>query len=148
MAVDLPDGPADANESYAQALASIRELKHPSVPIPSAIKKVFKHKKPKLPRMMTTAANLVGTATGEKKPKTKDENMDYYANFRTNVLLSWVLTNGVLAAGILSGGGSASFSNAGSKQAVYMVFVLCFVAATSVIVNIIFLDHLPCFISA
>lgn len=54
------------------------------------------------------------------------------------MLLSWVLTNGLLAAGILAGGGSDTFSNAGSKQALYMTFVLVFVAATSVVVSDVF----------
>lgn len=58
------------------------------------------------------------------------------ANFRTNVLLLWVLTNAVLAAAILSGGSSASFSRPDSKQAIYMLCVLIFVAATSVVVSL------------
>jgi chitin synthase len=85
VAVDLPDGPADANASYALALASIRESKHPSIPLPQAV-----------------AVNPVA----KKKKRTGEESGDYYANFRTNVLLAWVLLNGLLAAAILSGGGA------------------------------------------
>lgn len=57
---------------------------------------------------------------------------DYYANFRTNVLLLWSLTNGVLASVILSGGSaSSSFDGTNSRTSVYMLCILIFVAATS-----------------
>jgi hypothetical protein len=52
-----------------------------------------------------------------------------------SVLLAWALSNGLLAVAILSGGTSSTFSNSGSKQASYMMFILIFVAATSGIVR-------------
>ncbi|KAH7108554.1 chitin synthase-domain-containing protein [Auriculariales sp. MPI-PUGE-AT-0066] len=61
---------------------------------------------------------------------------DYYANVRTNVLLFWVLTNGFIVLSILGGGGAAStFTGdaAGAKQRAYMLFILSFVAITSII---------------
>lgn len=45
------------------------------------------------------------------------------------------MSNGTLAAAILSGSSASSFSDPGSKQAVYMVVVLGFVAATSIVVS-------------
>ncbi|KZV97775.1 glycosyltransferase family 2 protein [Exidia glandulosa HHB12029] len=62
---------------------------------------------------------------------------DYYANVRTNVLLFWVLSNGFLALCILSGGESSKAlsteASEGQTQRAYMVFVLAFVAITSII---------------
>lgn len=60
---------------------------------------------------------------------------DYYASIRSNVLLVWVITNGLLAAIILGGDTSTTFvDSAGStRSSVYMVIVLVFVAAMSCI---------------
>ncbi|GAA5825607.1 hypothetical protein JCM3770_004760 [Rhodotorula araucariae] len=51
---------------------------------------------------------------------------DSYRAVRTNVLLSWVLTNGGLVAGILSAGGQSS-------NRVYMAFLLYFVAVLAAV---------------
>ncbi|KAF8313453.1 hypothetical protein DL93DRAFT_2081168 [Clavulina sp. PMI_390] len=59
---------------------------------------------------------------------------DYYANIRTNVLLAWVLSNGVLVVGVLGSGSPASTFASGSEGAVtrtYMTVILVFVAITS-----------------
>lgn len=69
-----------------------------------------------------------------KGPRGKQETDDYYRNFRTNVLLAWALSNGLLAVAILSGG-DASISNSGSRQATYMLFILIFVAGMAGIVR-------------
>lgn len=73
---------------------------------------------------------------GESGPAEKElARKDYYAGVRTNVLLSWVLTNGVLA-GIILGADAQSTFDAGSgtsRTKVYMVLVLVFVAMMSCI---------------
>ncbi|KAF8813936.1 hypothetical protein BYT27DRAFT_6363856 [Phlegmacium glaucopus] len=56
---------------------------------------------------------------------------DYYANVRTNVLLTWVLSNGVLLVAIL--GGMKSTDAFGhdvgmTKVKGYLVFILAFTA--------------------
>jgi len=59
---------------------------------------------------------------------------DYYANVRTNVLLAWVLSNGLLLVGILAGADtSATFSPDGQLHRTrgYMVFILAFMAITN-----------------
>lgn len=61
----------------------------------------------------------------EQKVDSSTQQEDYYRNFRTNVLLAWTLTNGLLAAAITSTSGS------GDAQKVvggYMAFLLFSVA--------------------
>lgn len=83
-------------------------------------------------------------STGSKKihPKRKAMNereremaaMDYYADVRTNVLLAWVLSNGILLLLILSGSSpSSTFDpNAGvSRTKGYLMFILAFAAITN-----------------
>ncbi|EIN11658.1 glycosyltransferase family 2 protein [Punctularia strigosozonata HHB-11173 SS5] len=73
------------------------------------------------------------------KPKTTDADReqaakDYYASVRTNVLLAWVLSNGLLLVGILGGSSTSSaFGHGLSRPKVYMVFILVFVAAANII---------------
>ncbi|KAG1858160.1 glycosyltransferase family 2 protein [Suillus subluteus] len=60
--------------------------------------------------------------------------IDYYANVRTNVLLAWVLSNGVLLLIILSGSDSSGTFNpdAGvSRTKAYLMFILSFAAITN-----------------
>ncbi|KAA1473984.1 glycosyltransferase family 2 protein [Dentipellis sp. KUC8613] len=98
---------ADANELYEEAL---QNLKH------------------RLP--VNKGGN--GTSAAEKEQAAKD----YYASVRTNVLLAWVLSNGLLLVGILGGGQSTdTFTNNKSLSAAkaYMTFVLAFVGFTSII---------------
>ncbi|CEL61047.1 chitin synthase [Rhizoctonia solani AG-1 IB] len=110
--VELTETPGDRNSAYMDALHRL------------------KIRKP-LPRKG-------GLTDAEKEQAAKD----YYASVRTNVLLAWVLSNGVLAAGILSGGNPGStFTQAMgtegnlSKTRAYMVFILSFVAITSIVVS-------------
>ncbi|PPQ93791.1 hypothetical protein CVT25_013500 [Psilocybe cyanescens] len=61
---------------------------------------------------------------------------DYYANVRTNVLLAWVLSNGLLLVAILSGMGDTDVfgNNVGvTKVKAYMVFILAFTAITNIV---------------
>ncbi|TFK26540.1 chitin synthase [Coprinopsis marcescibilis] len=61
---------------------------------------------------------------------------DYYADVRTNVLLAWVLSNGLLLVVIFSGGGSAgTFAPEGAMTRTkgYLVFILAFTAITNLI---------------
>jgi len=60
---------------------------------------------------------------------------DYYANVRTNVLLSWVLSNGLLLLVIL-GGGAAPVETFSPKSQVnrtksYLLVILVFTAITN-----------------
>ncbi|CAE6435399.1 unnamed protein product [Rhizoctonia solani] len=109
--VELAEAPADRNSAYMDALHRLKIRK----PLPT-------------PKAASTDA--------QKEQAAKD----YYASVRTNVLLAWVLSNGVLAAGILSGGNpSSTFTQAMgssgnlSKTTAYMVFILAFVAITSIV---------------
>lgn len=55
----------------------------------------------------------------------EQQQKDYYANFRTNVLLAWALSNGLLASIILAGGGSSdTFNGEKSRTSVYMLAIL------------------------
>jgi len=71
------------------------------------------------------------------KPFREDDEAikDYYANVRTNVLLSWALSNSFLAVLILSGNTSSTFDGSSNYTVTrsYMLFILAFVAITSII---------------
>ncbi|KAG9009396.1 hypothetical protein FRB94_012053 [Tulasnella sp. JGI-2019a] len=107
--------PGDVNTAYMDALNNIKRRKTP----------------------LTPAGRL---PTNSEKDQM---NRDYYANVRTNVLLTWVLTNGLLMIFILSDTSAKTiFSNSSSstdggsvgqssRTKVYMSFILIFVAATS-----------------
>ncbi|KAJ7925246.1 glycosyltransferase family 2 protein [Mycena leptocephala] len=62
---------------------------------------------------------------------------DYYANVRTNVLLAWVLSNGILLVGILGGGAQQSSTfdpdSEISHTKAYLVFILFFTAMQNLI---------------
>ncbi|KAJ7703253.1 glycosyltransferase family 2 protein [Mycena rosella] len=61
---------------------------------------------------------------------------DYYANVRTNVLLAWVLSNGILLVGILSGAQPSSTfdgNNEMSRTKAYLTFILVFTALQNLI---------------
>ncbi|QRV79426.1 chitin synthase [Ceratobasidium sp. AG-Ba] len=109
--VELDEAPADRNSSYMDALHRLKIRK----PLPT---------------------RKGGSTPAEKEQAAKD----YYASVRTNVLLAWVLSNGVLAAGILSGGNPSStftqgMGNSGNinKTRAYMVFILAFVAIMNIV---------------
>lgn len=73
---------------------------------------------------------------GEAGAAEKDlHRKDYYAGVRTNVLLSWILTNGLLAAIILGTDTTKTFEpgSGTTRSKVYMVLVLVFVAMMSCI---------------
>ncbi|WVW84927.1 hypothetical protein I302_106963 [Kwoniella bestiolae CBS 10118] len=75
---------------------------------------------------------LKGTRVEEidaKKDNSEQAQKDIYANFRTNLLLCWSLSNALLASVILSGGTTSTFDSSGdSRTAVYMLVILIFVA--------------------
>ncbi len=72
-----------------------------------------------------------GDASNEEKAA---RQMDYYKNIRTNVVLAWALSNGVVAAFILNGDTTGTFSGGGvTRTKVYMVLVLVFVAGMACI---------------
>ncbi|KAF9010650.1 glycosyltransferase family 2 protein [Cyathus striatus] len=101
--VEMLSEPADINSLYEESLANLRDR----VPIE-------KRKGPK-----------------ERSQAEKEQSaMDYYANVRTNLLLTWVLSNGLLLLGILGPGSSPSstFSeNSGlGRTKSYLIFILAF----------------------
>ncbi|KAI0329711.1 hypothetical protein GY45DRAFT_1435241 [Cubamyces sp. BRFM 1775] len=107
--LEVPTDAADVNSIYEEALDNL------------------KNRKP-------LAKASTGLSTAEKEQLAKD----YYANVRTNVLLVWVLSNGLLLVAILGGGDAANtFANTGndtfSRTKAYMTFILAFVAITSII---------------
>lgn len=109
--VEMAEAPADRNSVYMEALHRLKIRK----PLP--------------------------TRKGPSTDKEKEQAAkDYYASVRTNVLLAWVLSNGILAAGILSGGSpSSTFTDAMgtggnlNKTRAYMVFILAFVAIMNIV---------------
>ncbi|OSD06767.1 glycosyltransferase family 2 protein [Trametes coccinea BRFM310] len=107
--LEVPTDAADVNSIYEEALDNLKNRK----PLPKASN---------------------GLSTAEKEQLAKD----YYANVRTNVLLVWVLSNGLLLVAILGGGDpSNTFTdlndNTFSRTKTYMTFILAFVAITSII---------------
>jgi len=73
------------------------------------------------------AIHVLNTKPPKEEPKvdTNTQQEDYYRNFRTNVLLAWTLTNGLLAAAITSTAGKADAQKVVSG---YMAFLLFSVA--------------------
>ncbi|EJT48618.1 hypothetical protein A1Q1_02345 [Trichosporon asahii var. asahii CBS 2479] len=67
-----------------------------------------------------------------KKETKEQKQKDIYANFRTNLLLAWSLSNALLASLILSGGGAGDTfngSDGNNRTGIYMLVILVFVAA-------------------
>ncbi|KAF9050038.1 glycosyltransferase family 2 protein [Panaeolus papilionaceus] len=107
--VEMPSEAADVNSIYEEAVANLRDR----VPIES----------PKGKAVLTVA---------EKEASAKN----YYAEVRTNVLLFWVLSNGLLLVAILSGmkETDAFGKDTGlNKVKAYMVFILAFTAITNMV---------------
>ncbi|EJC98438.1 uncharacterized protein FOMMEDRAFT_31885 [Fomitiporia mediterranea MF3/22] len=71
-------------------------------------------------------------------------NTDYYQSFRTRVLLSWTLSNGLLAAIVGSATGNATSEGAQETVNAYMAFILFSVAGLALLnVSLIALRSLP-----
>jgi len=60
----------------------------------------------------------------EKKVDAATAQEDYYRNFRTNVLMAWVLSNALLVAVILTTNGDAKTSGANKTVNGYLIFIL------------------------
>ncbi|KAG5647067.1 hypothetical protein DXG03_001437 [Asterophora parasitica] len=108
--VDMPAEAADVNSIYEEALTNLRTRK---------------------PAMKKGAGSAQAMAEKEQAAK------DYYANVRTNVLLSWVLSNGLLLVGILSGAkpsGTFAEDEGTSRTKTYLIFILAFTAITNIVV--------------
>ncbi|KAF8733443.1 hypothetical protein AX14_003877 [Amanita brunnescens Koide BX004] len=111
--VEMLSSPADVNSIYEEALENLR--------LRNMGEKGGEKKKPE--KVLTDA---------EKEMAAKD----YYANVRTNLLLSWVMSNGLLIVVILSGvDPSTTFGSADgvSRTKGYLVFVLVFTAISNCI---------------
>lgn len=88
----------------------------------------IKYKRP------STKPNAGTASVAEQEQAAKD----YYANVRTNLLLTWVLSNAILLLAILGGGDAVttfSSDNSFSRTQAYMTFILAFVAVTTIIVS-------------
>jgi chitin synthase len=85
-----------------------------------------------LNNLRTRPMIIRGDASNEEKAA---RQMDYYKNIRTNVVLAWALSIGVVAAFILNGDTISTFDqNSGvTRTKVYMVLVLVFVAGMACI---------------
>ncbi|KAH7888726.1 glycosyltransferase family 2 protein [Phlebopus sp. FC_14] len=114
---------ADVNGIYEEALESLRAAKFADAAAGGK-------------------ANGKGAGKKQKKKRVLSERereqaaMDYYANVRTNVLLTWVLSNGVLLLLILSGTSSSSTfdPDAGVPRSKgYLMFILAFAAITNLV---------------
>ncbi|KAL0956300.1 hypothetical protein HGRIS_002457 [Hohenbuehelia grisea] len=106
--VDVVTEPGDKNQIYEESLYNL------------------KHRTPLAQSKRSAAASAA-----EKEQAAKD----YYANVRTNVLLSWVLSNGLLLLGILGGGARPSDTfnpNAQmNRTKAYLLAILAFTAITN-----------------
>ncbi|KAF9227386.1 hypothetical protein BS17DRAFT_775399 [Gyrodon lividus] len=117
---------ADVNGIYEEALESLRAAKFSDVDGARGGAK-------------TKPSTGVGKAKKLKVMSEKEKEqvaIDYYANVRTNVLLTWVLSNGVLLLLILSGTDSSTTFNpdAGvSRSKGYLTFILAFAAITNLV---------------
>ncbi|KAJ2922212.1 hypothetical protein H1R20_g14889, partial [Candolleomyces eurysporus] len=107
--VEMPTEAADINNIYEESLANLRDR------IP-----VHDEKAKKAP-----------PSIAEKEQAAKE----YYASVRTNVLLAWVLSNGLLLVVILSNNSPDTFSpdNSMSKTKGYLVMILAFTAIMNLI---------------
>ena len=85
-----------------------------------------------LNNLRTRPMIIRGDASNEEKAA---RQMDYYKNIRTNVVLAWALSNGVVAAFILNGNTTSTFDSGSgvTRTKVYMVLVLVFVAGMACI---------------
>ncbi|KAF8919932.1 chitin synthase-domain-containing protein [Mucidula mucida] len=80
----------------------------------------------------------VPVSKAKKKPPTDAEKeqaaKEYYAVIRTNVLLAWVLSNGILLALILGSGSNTTDTFSKQTRAkTYLIFILVFTAITNII---------------
>ncbi|WVO18063.1 hypothetical protein L204_105761 [Cryptococcus depauperatus] len=83
-------------------------------------------------RLKGTKVDAIDNRFG--KELSEQSQKDIYANFRTNLLLAWSLSNALLASVILTGKTSGSFDDGskGSKATIYMLIVLIFVAGMAI----------------
>ncbi|KAJ7680268.1 glycosyltransferase family 2 protein [Mycena polygramma] len=106
--VEMATDKADMNNIYEEALSNL------------------KNRKPAF-------SQNTSMSNSEKDQAAKD----YYANVRTNVLLAWVLSNGILLVGILGGGAQPTSTfdpNAEiNRTKAYLVFILFFTAMQNLI---------------
>ncbi|KAJ6609861.1 glycosyltransferase family 2 protein [Mycena sp. CBHHK59/15] len=106
--VEMSTDKADMNNIYEEALSNLKNRKPPF-----------------------SQNNVMSNTEKDQAAK------DYYANVRTNVLLAWVLSNGILLVGILGGGAqpSSTFSNDGelSHAKAYLIFILVFTSLQNMI---------------
>lgn len=85
-----------------------------------------------LSNLRTRPMIIRGDETWEEK---EQRRLDFYRNIRTDVLLAWALSNGLLAALILGGDNTTTFEpgSGTTRSKVYMVVILVFVGAMSLV---------------
>ncbi|EAU91728.1 chitin synthase [Coprinopsis cinerea okayama7 len=107
--LEMHSEPADVDGIYEEALGNLRDR----VPVESKTK-----------------------SAGQSLVEQEQAAKDYYADVRTNVLLAWVLSNGLLLLVIFGGGGGGGAfapEESMNKTKGYLVFILAFTAITNII---------------
>ncbi|KAL0577036.1 hypothetical protein V5O48_004970, partial [Marasmius crinis-equi] len=117
---EFPETMPDAETVYQQAISNLRKR---NAPPPKQVKG-------KGPVKRVAKAKTVSNAEREQAAK------DYYANVRTNVLLTWVISNVLLIVAILKGTEASGTFDQGasvSRTKGYLIFILVFTTLSNLI---------------
>ncbi|ORY30579.1 chitin synthase 6 [Naematelia encephala] len=127
---DLSWGTKGADAVQAVDLGAVQGVgKHVEVELVSAQQDIDIAYQDALDNIRLKRAHVDEDEPRPKKEMSEQQQKDIYANFRTNLLLLWSLSNGLLASVILSGNNAGTFSGDGSSRtAIYMLIILIFVA--------------------
>ncbi|WRT68002.1 uncharacterized protein IL334_004977 [Kwoniella shivajii] len=127
---DLSWGTKGSDSIQESDLGAIQGVgKHVQVELVSAQQDIDIAYQDALDNIRLKGTRLTEEESGGKKDNSEQDQKDVYANFRTNLLLGWSLSNALLASVIMSGSTSSTFDSAGnSRTAIYMLIILVFVA--------------------
>nr|XP_031864416.1 uncharacterized protein CI109_000330 [Kwoniella shandongensis]KAA5531488.1 hypothetical protein CI109_000330 [Kwoniella shandongensis] len=131
---DLSWGTKGSDAAQESDLGAVQGVgKHVEVELVSAQQDIDIAYQDALDNIRLKRAKVDDEAGPKKAGLSEQAQKDVYANFRTNLLLFWSLSNALLASLILSGGGSSStFDGAGdTRTSIYMLVILVFVAGMS-----------------